>query len=462
MNIVPTSTGAARATSLVMPKMKGRLDGISLRVPIPDGSVTDFVGTLKKKATVEQINAAYAVAARKGPLAKVLDYSEEPLVSADIVGRPASCTIDAGLTMANGTLAQGLRLVRQRDGLFDTARGPDTDRRHPSHEEGPKGRTQVDTVELPELEDLGDLAGRSVLVRCDFNVPLAGGEIQDDLRIRAALPTLSYLVDAGAQVTACSHLGRPGGEPDPEFSMEPVRRRLAELAPGVGLLENLRFDPGEAGNSGTFVEALVEGHDAYVNDAFGASHRSHASVVGPPMFLPSAAGRLLAREARVLGNLREAPRRPFLAILGGAKVSDKLAVIGALLEVVDELIVGGGMCFTFLAARGASVGASLLEEDMVEECARLLDSGAPIRLPIDFTALGPGGVIGNPSAGGEVRQVGTSMPGVWMGLDIGPGSAVEFCDLIAEARTVLWNGPHGRVRGCPVRRRHPYRCRGGG
>ncbi|HJL89838.1 MAG TPA: phosphoglycerate kinase, partial [Acidimicrobiales bacterium] len=175
-------------------------------------------------------------------------------------------------------------------------------------------------MELPELEDLGDLAGRSVLVRCDFNVPLAGGEIQDDLRIRASLPTLSYLVDAGAQVTACSHLGRPNGEPDPEFSMEPVRRRLADLAPGVGLLENLRFDPGETCNSATFGEALVEGHDAYVNDAFGASHRSHASVVGPPMFLPSAAGRLLAREVRVLGNLRAAPRRPFLAILGGAKV----------------------------------------------------------------------------------------------------------------------------------------------
>ncbi len=298
-------------------------------------------------------------------------------------------------------------------------------------------------MELPELEDLGDLTGRSVLVRCDFNVPLSGGEIQDDLRIRAALPTLSYLVEAGAKVTACSHLGRPGGAPDPAFSMDPVRRRLSELAPGVDLLENLRFDPGETDNSASFVETLVEGHDAYVNDAFGASHRSHASVVGPPMFLPSAAGRLLAREARVLGDLRAAPRRPFLAILGGAKVSDKLGVIEALLEVVDELIVGGGMCFTFLAARGASVGASLLEEDMIDECARLLESGAPIRLPIDITALGPGGVIGNPDAGGEVRQVGTSMPEGWMGLDIGPGSAVEFCDLIAEARTVLWNGPMG-------------------
>jgi phosphoglycerate kinase len=298
-------------------------------------------------------------------------------------------------------------------------------------------------VDVPRLEDLGDLNGRRVLVRCDFNVPLAGGTITDDLRIRAALPTLRYLLDAGAHVTACSHLGRPGGSPDPAYSMEPVRARLVELVPGVELLENLRFDPGETADDPGFTERLIEGYDAYVNDAFGASHRAHASVVGPPRHLPSAAGRLLAREVEVLSGLRDSARHPFVGILGGAKVSDKLGVIGALLDVVDELIVGGGMCFTFLAAKGANVGSSLLEEDLIEDCARLLDSGAPIRLPLDITALGPGGRIGDPSAGGEVRQVGTSMPDGWMGLDIGPGSAVEFCDVIAEARTVLWNGPMG-------------------
>ncbi len=298
-------------------------------------------------------------------------------------------------------------------------------------------------MDVPRLEDLGNLDGRRVLVRCDFNVPLVGGAITDDLRIRAALPTLRYLLDAGAHVTACSHLGRPGGSPDPAYSMEPVRARLAELVPGVELLENLRFDPGETADDPGFTERLIEGHDAYVNDAFGASHRVHASVVGPPRYLPSAAGRLLAREVEVLSGLRNSARHPFVGILGGAKVSDKLGVIGALLDVVDELIVGGGMCFTFLAAKGANVGSSLLEEDLIEDCARLLDSGAPIRLPLDITALGPGGRIGDPSAGGEVRQVGTSMPDGWMGLDIGPGSAVEFCDVIAEARTVLWNGPMG-------------------
>ena len=298
-------------------------------------------------------------------------------------------------------------------------------------------------MDVPQLEDLGDLNGRRVLVRCDFNVPLAGGVITDDLRIRAAVPTLRFLVDAGAHVTACSHLGRPGGSPDAAYSLDPVRARLAELVPGVELLENLRFDHGETADDPGFTERLIDGHDAYVNDAFGASHREHASVVGPPRHLPSAAGRLLAREVEVLSGLRDSARHPFVGILGGAKVSDKLGVIEALLDVVDELIVGGGMCFTFLAAKGANVGSSLLEEDLIEDCARLLDSGAPIRLPLDITALGPGGKIGDPSAGGEVRQVGTSMPDGWMGLDIGPGSAVEFCDVIADARTVLWNGPMG-------------------
>jgi phosphoglycerate kinase len=225
--------------------------------------------------------------------------------------------------------------------------------------------------------------------------------------------------------------------------MDPVRARLAELAPGVELLENLRFDPGETKNDPAFVARLVEGQDAYVNDAFGASHRAHASVVGPPAHLPSAAGRLLAKEIEVLLGLREHPSRPFVAVLGGAKVSDKLGVIKALLEIVDSLVIGGGMCFTFLAAQGRPTGASLLEEDQVETCRELLASGASIHLPSDLTALGPGGKIGDPSAGGDVRQIGASVPDGWMGLDIGPGSAAEFSDVILDARTVFWNGPMG-------------------
>jgi phosphoglycerate kinase len=297
---------------------------------------------------------------------------------------------------------------------------------------------------LPTLEDLPALDGRRVLLRADFNVPLRDGEIADDLRIRAALPTLEWLRDRGAAVVACSHLGRPKGRPDPRYSVEPVRRRLAELAPGVELLENLRFDPGEEANDSAFVGNLVDGFDAYVNDAFGASHRAHASIVGPPRFLPSAAGRLLAREVDVLLGLRTNPRRPFVAVLGGSKVSDKLSVIEALLGVADRLLVGGGMCFTFLAAQGDTIGASLCEDDMVETCRGMLDQhGDRLVLPTDITALGPGGELMNPGAGGDVRQLGTRIPDGWTGVDIGPGTAADFGDRIAEARTVFWNGPMG-------------------
>jgi phosphoglycerate kinase len=298
-------------------------------------------------------------------------------------------------------------------------------------------------MSVPTLEDLGDLDGRRVLLRADFNVPIADGEIVDDFRIRAALPTISWLQEHGATVTACTHLGRPKGAPDPRFSVEPVRRRLAELAPGVELLDNLRFDPGETANDPAFVQRLIEGQDAYVNDAFGASHRAHASIVGPPQFLPSAAGRLLEREVEVLMPLRGDPKRPFVVILGGSKVSDKLGVIDALSEVADTLVIGGGMCFTFLAAQGHTIGDSLFEADQVDTCRRLLESGVDIRVPSDITALGPGGEIGNPDAGGEVRQLGADLPDGWKGLDIGPGSAAEFGDLVTEARTVFWNGPMG-------------------
>jgi phosphoglycerate kinase len=296
---------------------------------------------------------------------------------------------------------------------------------------------------VPALEDLGDLNGKSVLLRADFNVPIADGEITDDLRIRAALPTIKWLLGAGANVTACTHLGRPKGVPDPAYSVEPVRAKLAELVPEVTLLDNLRFDPGETANDPAFVAKLIEGHDAYVNDAFGASHRAHASIVGPPQHLPSAAGRLLHREVEVISGLRERPRRPFVAVMGGSKVSDKLAVIEALLDSVDSLIVGGGMCFTFLKAKGHSVGSSLCEDDMVDTCRRLLEGPKTIHLPYDITALGPGGKLFDPAAGGDVRQIGANVPDGWMGVDIGPGSAAAFGDVIMEAGTVLWNGPMG-------------------
>jgi len=304
---------------------------------------------------------------------------------------------------------------------------------------------------LPLLEDLSDVSGRRVLVRVDFNVPLsppgAGGavSVQDDFRIRAALPTLEWLQRRGAEVTACTHLGRPHGHPDPRYEVAPVRARLEDLAPGVALLENLRFDPGEEADDAAFVHRLVDDFDCYVNDAFGASHRAHASIVGPPRTLPSAAGRLLQREVEVLGSLLSSPRRPFVAVVGGAKVADKLGLLRSLLRRVDRLVVGGGMAFTFLAARGHAVGASLLDEAHVEACRALLsDAGDRIVLPTDVTVLGPGEARpdGAPG-GGEVRVVGVDIPDGWRGLDIGPDSARAFALVVAEAGTVFWNGPMG-------------------
>ena len=299
-------------------------------------------------------------------------------------------------------------------------------------------------MDLPQLEDLPSVGGRSVLLRVDFNVPVSDGRIDDDLRIRAALPTIEWLLERGARVTACTHFGRPKGTPDPRYALDPIRARLAELAPDVELMENLRFDPGEEANDPAFVDRLVDGQDLYVNDAFGAAHRAHASIVGPPARLPCAAGRTLAREVEIFDRLLHDAERPFVAVLGGSKVSDKLAVIEALCLPVDALIVGGGMCFTFLAAQGHTVGGSLLEKDHIDKCRELLDSGNRFLIPTDITALSPGGSFGpDREHTGEVRQLGADLPDGWIGLDIGPGTAAAFADEIAGARTVLWNGPMG-------------------
>ncbi len=265
----------------------------------------------------------------------------------------------------------------------------------------------------------------------------------------------------GASIVACSHLGRPKGVPDPAFSLAPVARRLRELLaapvslapevvgeqaskmaqvlePGdVLLLENLRFDAGETANTPAFADALCALGDVYVNDAFGASHRSHASIVGPPAVLPSAAGRLLFREVEVLSGRLSEPERPFVAILGGAKVSDKLAVIEALLERADTILVGGAMAFTFFLAQGHQVGTSLVEPDMVETCARLLETGR-VHVPVDVV------VAQQFSAESPTRTVvAAEMPGDWMGLDVGPVTADAYASVIARAATVLWNGPMG-------------------
>jgi phosphoglycerate kinase len=310
---------------------------------------------------------------------------------------------------------------------------------------------------LPGIDQLGDLAGKRILVRADLNVPLDGRTIKDDGRIRASVPTLQRLLDAGAKLVVTAHLGRPKGAPDPAYSLAPVAGRLGELLgrdvtfveshdpnaskDDVVLLENVRFDAGETskdeGERATFAARLADGVDCYVDDAFGAVHRRHASVYDVAKLLPHAAGDLVVAELEVLQQLTERPRRPYVVVLGGSKVSDKLAVIEHLLPTVDRLLVGGGMCFTFLAAQGHQVGESLLEIDRIETCQKLLDSGK-IALPVDVIVAAEIGA----DVGTEVVPI-EAIPADLMGLDIGPASVERFAERLADARTVFWNGPMG-------------------
>ena len=330
------------------------------------------------------------------------------------------------------------------------------------------------TGALPGIEALGDLRGTRVLVRCDLNVPLDGARITDDGRIRASLPTLQRLRAGGARVTVLSHLGRPNGAPDPRYSLEPVARRLAELLghgvevvagagdPGgaeIVVRENLRFDPAETSKDpaerAALAHRLAGTADAYVDDAFGAMHRRHASVYELARLLPHAAGDLVQREVAVLRELTETPNRPFALVLGGSKVSDKLAVIERLLPKVDRLLVGGGMCFTFLAAQGAGIGASLLEADQIAACRRFLDS-AKVTLPVDVV------VAREVEAGADLEVVAADrIPDGWIGLDIGPETVKVFGRRLADARTVFWNGPMGVFEIPALRRGDPRRGRGG-
>ena len=321
-------------------------------------------------------------------------------------------------------------------------------------------------ADIKTIDEL-DAAGKRALVRVDFNVPVKDGAVADDTRIRAALPTIEKLVAQGARVVLMSHLGRPAGEGFEEaFTLRPAAQKLSELlgkpvvfaTDTVGddarakaaslrdgdvlVLENLRFDKREKKNDPAFCEELAALGDVYVNDAFGTAHRAHASTAGVAALLPAYAGYLMQREVSTLSGMLEAPRRPFAAILGGSKVSDKIKVIDALMDTCDTLIIGGGMCFTFLLAQGKQVGTSLKEDDWVERAAAMIEKaearGVKLLLPVDVV------VADRFAEDAETLTVSVDdIPGDMMGLDIGPETAKLYADAVAEAQTVFWNGPMG-------------------
>ncbi len=309
-----------------------------------------------------------------------------------------------------------------------------------------------------------DVGGKRVLVRVDFNVPVKADEVTDDTRIRRALPTIRHLLENGARPVLISHLGRPKGEPDPKYAMDPVAKRLEELIGvpvlkldaavgqkveealknwnaegGVVLLENSRFYPGETKNDPEFAEQLATLADLYVDDAFGAAHRAHATTVGVAERLPAAAGLLMEDEIDYLDKVLRDPERPFVAILGGAKVSDKLGVIESLLSVADTLLIGGAMCFTFFKAQGYEVGKSLVEDEYVEEAGRLMnEAGERLVLPVDIVVA----ERMEETAPAKVMRI-DGIPENTMGLDVGPDTVERFGEQITGARTVFWNGPMG-------------------
>jgi glyceraldehyde 3-phosphate dehydrogenase len=472
VNIIPSSTGAAKAVGEVLPQTKGKLTGMSFRVPVADVSVVDLTFRSERETSIEEIDAALRKAS-SSYLSGVLGVTDEDLVSTDFIHDDRSSIYDAKATLENNLKGKGrfFKVVSWYDNEWGySCRVVDLALM--------MGRAGVDKGDKLELKGLGDisLSGKRVFIRVDFNVPMEGGRITDDYRITSAVPTIRKAVAAGARVVLASHLGRPAEKGyEAEFSLAPVAARLSEvlgqpvkfvpdcvgevaesavsgLKDGeVALLENVRFYPGEASNDEGFARRLAALADVYVNDAFGTSHRDAASMTGVPRVLKGGvAGELVKREVEVIHRALKRPSRPFVAVLGGAKVSDKVFVVRNLLDLVDEVLIGGAMAYTFMKAAGMDVGGSKYETvvrdkkgvekpvlKMAQEILELARAkGKALVLPIDhvvaqkFEANAPSKVVSTLEAG-------------WMGLDIGPQTRALYASKIAAAKTALWNGPMG-------------------
>jgi len=466
-NIIPSSTGAAKAVAKVIPEVKGKLTGMAFRVPTIDVSVVDLTCELETPATYEEI-CAEVKRRSEGDMKGFLGYCDEDLVSTDF----ETCTISSTFDSKAGIMIDPtfVKLVAWYDNEWGySCRVVDLIKHMAKVDAGgaaPKRKASVEDLSEAELK------GKTVLIRCDLNVPLNSDlEITDETRITSSVPTIEYLCKKGAKVLACSHLGRPKDGPEDKFSLKPVAKRMGELmgkdikcAPDckatdevkamvgamaegdVLILENTRFYKGETKNDPELAESMASLADLFVNDAFGTAHRAHSSTEGVTKFLkPCVSGFLLKKELDYLKGAVDSPQRPMAAVVGGAKVSTKIPVIESMLDKVDKLIIGGGMVFTFLKARGLSVGGSLVEEDMIELAKKLEEQakakGVEIILPKDIAC---GDAF--PAGGKEVEEKvvpADAIPDGWLGLDNGPEATAEIKAALADCKTVIWNGPMG-------------------
>ncbi len=472
MNIIPSSTGAAKAVGEVLPATKGKLTGMAFRVPTADVSVVDLTFRTAKDTSIDEIDKALKNASQTY-LKGVLGVTSEELVSTDFIHDDRSSIYDAKATLENNL--KGEKRFFKVVSWYDNEWGYSMRVVDLALLMAKLGVNKGDDIKTRSIDDLS-MKGKRVFMRVDFNVPMEGGKITDDFRVQSAIPTIKKAVDAGARVVLASHLGRPAEKGfEAEFSLKPVAEKLSALLGKpvkfvddcigdkakagvdslkdgeVALLENLRFYKGEAANDEKFANQLAALADLYVNDAFGTSHRDAASMTGVPKALKSGvAGYLVQKEVEVINKALKSPGRPFVAVLGGAKVSDKIFVIKNLLNLVDEVLIGGAMAYTFMKAMGKDVGSSRYETVVVDKkggekpvlkmATEILElakaKGKKITLPVDHLAVQKV-EAGAPSKVVEVLEQG------WMGVDIGPRTRELYATILGGAKTAFWNGPMG-------------------